>query len=225
MPLRQLRIRTHSSGLADQCEQMEGTLVQEQSLGRSTFAELLERGIVLARKNHWVADQRNRPAMIGRQDSSNAELHPKLDDIARYRADPKIQAVVELAALVWRELKCEHERTGLEGLVPVPNDAPLVAVKMTRKQRLEAAEIDFNHPELMNPQHTWYVELEDPGRELPNGIALWKSCHGNRSRSVDGGDLDRRQGRVGKRPIRGHPLFEERRGGIHRTRTGVVPPD
>ena len=166
-----------NAGFARAVRAKQGTLVQEQSLGRSTFAELLERGIVLARKDQWVADQRNRPAMIGRQDSSNAELHPKLDDIARYRADPENQAPVELAALVWRELKCEHERTGLEGLVPVPNDAPLVAVKMTRKQRLEAAKIDFVLPELVNLQHTWYIELEDPGRELPNGIALWKSCH------------------------------------------------
>lgn len=142
--------------------------LKDDGHGPRTLSHLLAQGIVTAR-TLMAANE---------AESQGLDFRPDVD--ARTLLDIPLredaQGMLGLAAIAWRELRDPNNPTLLDALVPVPNDDPVITMRLSAQRIAEFTEAGPTLPPIdAYERRIWYIEIERPTASQPRALVRWRA--------------------------------------------------
>ena len=153
-----------------------GYITRNTDPRKRTLHEVLCEATVVYRRA-YAETAMYRPSNISDRDSVENIINQPIAEPAR--------AIVEMTAIAWSKLRPEGPNNALENLMPLPNNDEIVAMRITREQRESFEEAGDGPPPMGAPgNRVWYMEIEQPPKGYPRGIARWEVLDHNGQRSA-----------------------------------------
>ena len=144
----------------------EDGAIRSQAGPERSLAQTMAQGIVFART--LCADEQTRREALNASATTAAGL-------AAIALRESAKGSLELVSIAWREMRERDEQEPLAPLIPIPNNDPVVAIRLAKGRREEFEREGPGLPPIGEDEaFVWYLELEEAGKDLPRAVARWR---------------------------------------------------